>query len=159
MSGESTLNIFFDIDYTIIETDQGTIRPGVIEVFERLGADGHTVYIWSGMGARTEEVTALGLDHLVSGVFQKPWENYQRNVGRMVAEGEIPVPPDLVVDDTAAVVRAFGGILIGHYGSKSPPGDQWMERVYRIIGEYAVDGHSPDPAFTPVTRFGEDGLE
>jgi len=148
------MNIFFDVDYTIIETDDGTIRPGVLEVFEKLGADGHAVYVWSGMGARTEEVSALGLGHLVSGVFQKPWENYERNVAGMLERGEIPVSPDLVVDDTAAVVRALGGILVQQYGSKSPVGDEWMERVYRIIREYHTGGSSPDPAFRPVNRPG-----
>ena len=139
------------MDYTIIETDNGTLRPGVREVFERLEADGHTIYIWSGMGARVDEVKSLGLHDLVGGVFPKPWEDYETAVQDMLMRQEIPVMPDLVVDDTASIVKALGGIVIRHYGALSPPGDQWMERVYRIIREYATDGYSNDPAFLPLS--------
>ena len=156
------LNIFFDMDYTILEIDYGTLRPGVKQLFERLQADGHTVYIWSAMGARPEEIRALGLQDLVGGVFDKPWENYERSLRGMLAREEIPVRPDLVVDDTAAIVRVFGGIVVQQYGALSadavaarisgaaatgPANDQEMERVYRIIHEYTVNGYSRHPAF------------
>ena len=141
------LNIFFDIDYTIIETDYGSLRPGVRAVFEKLKAIDHTLYIWSGIGARVDEVKALGLSDLVSGVFAKPWENYERSVQDMLARKEIPVRPDLVVDDTAEIVRALGGIVVAQYGAIGCEDDQEMERVYRIIHEYTVDGYSRHPAF------------
>jgi hypothetical protein len=131
------MNIFFDMDYTILEIDNGTLRPFVRDVFERLSADGHTLYIWSGVGARTDEVVALGLHDLIGGVFPKPWENYTRTVDEMLIRGEIPVRPDIVVDDTAAIVRELGGIVVRPYGSMSAPGDEEMERVYRAICELA----------------------
>ena len=145
------MHIFFDIDYTILETDYGTLRPGVRDVFEKLGTDGHTVYIWSGIGARTEEVKALGLYDLVGGVFPKPWENYEISVDNMLAKKEIPVRPDLVVDDTAAIVRALGGIVVAQYGAIGCANDQEMERVYRIIKEYTVNGYSRHPAFRKLS--------
>lgn len=145
------MHIFFDVDYTILEIDYGTLRPGVKDVFEKLVMDGHTVYVWSGVGARVEEVKALGLQDLVGGVFEKPWENYERVVEDMLTRGEIPVLPDLVVDDTAAIVRALGGILVRPYGSKGPRNDREMELVYRIIMEYTSDGHSSHPAFRPLS--------
>ena len=145
------MNIFFDMDYTILEIDNGTLRPFVREVFERLSADGHSLYIWSGMGARTDEVIALGLRDLVSGVFPKPWEDYEHTVDEMLSNGEIPVRPDIVVDDTTAIVRALGGIVVWPYGSKSAPGDQEMERVYRIVCELTSDGYSPDPGFLELS--------
>lgn len=141
------MNIFFDMDYTILEIDNGTLRPFVREVFERLSADGHTLYIWSGVGARTDEVIALGLRDLVSGVFPKPWENYECTVDEMLTNGEIPVRPDIVVDDTSAIVRALGGIVVRPYGSLSAPGDHEMKRVYRIVCAFTSDGYSPDPGF------------
>ena len=149
------LNIFFDIDYTILETDNGTLRPGVNKLFEGLRADGHDVYIWSAMGARPEEIQELGLHHLVSGVFVKPWEHYERALRDMLARNEIPVRPDLVVDDTAAVVRAYGGIVVQHYGAIGPPNDQEMDRVYRIIHEYSVNGYSRHPAFRHLSHRAE----
>lgn len=141
------MHIFFDIDYTIMEIDYGTLRPGVRDVFEKLRADGHIVYIWSGIGARADEVKALGLHDLVSGVFPKPWENYRRTVDEMLMREELPVRPDLVIDDTAAIVRELGGILVQQYGAMGPAEDTEMERVYRIIHEYTVNGYSRHPAF------------
>jgi hypothetical protein len=134
------MNIFFDMDYTILEIDNGTLRPLVREVFEALAAEGHTLYVWSGVGARTDEVTALGLADLVSGVFPKPWEEYERTVEEMLTLGIIPVRPDIVVDDTAAIVRALGGIVVSAYGSLSRPGDTEMERVYSLIRELGAPG-------------------
>lgn len=141
------MNVFFDMDYTIIETDNGTLRPGVVELFQRLVTDGHSIYIWSGMGARTEEVIALGLHEMVEGVFRKPWEKYEETVWEMLNTDEIPVRPDLVVDDTAAIVRVFGGIVVRHYGSLSPPSDREMDHVYRVICEFSNHGTSVDPRF------------
>lgn len=141
------MNIFFDIDYTILEIDNGTLRPGVKRTFEQLRADGHTLFIWSGVGARTEEVKALGLYELVSGVFAKPWEKYEQTVDDMLSSGEIPVRPDLVVDDTAALVRALGGIVVSQYGSLSPASDREMDRVYRIVHELTSQGATIDPAY------------
>ncbi len=150
------MNIFFDMDYTIIEIDFGGLRPGVKEVFERLRAEGHTLYIWSGAGIRTEEVELLGLQDTVSGVFQKPWERYEKAVNDMLTRNEIPVLPDLVVDDTSAIVTALGGVVVQPYGVRIH-NDHDMEQVYRIISEYASDGHSIDSAFRPKPPYAAHG--
>ena len=144
------MNIFFDMDYMIREEviDGGNLRPGVKEVFERLKTEGHSVYIWSGLGARMEEVKLLGLQDMVDGVFQKPVERFETAVKDMLSRKQIPVLPDLVVDDSAAIVTVLGGILVRPYGARIR-NDQEMERVYRIIRECASDGHSSDSAFRP----------
>ena len=41
------------------------------ELFERLRADGHTVYLWSGIGACDDIVRANGLEELVAGCYEK----------------------------------------------------------------------------------------
>ena len=56
--------------------------------------------------------------------------------------------PDLVVDDTSAIVTALGGVVVKPYGVRIH-NDQDMERVYRIISEYASVGHSLDSTFRP----------
>lgn len=143
------MNLFFDVDYTIFSVDSETLRPGVKEVFERLRDDGHTIYIWSGAGIRTEEVELFGLQDIVSGVFEKPTERYEKVVHDMLIRKQIPVLPDLVVDDSAPIVRALGGILVPPFGAKVHD-DRHMERVYRIIYDYASNGHSRNEAFRPV---------
>ena len=49
------MNIFFDVDYTILSMD-GSLRPDTVGVFEQIIKDGHTIYIWSGQGLRWTEV-------------------------------------------------------------------------------------------------------
>ena len=46
------------MDYTLIGLT-GTLRPLVTETFEQLIDDGHTLYIWSGLGNRSSEVEKL----------------------------------------------------------------------------------------------------
>jgi hydroxymethylpyrimidine pyrophosphatase-like HAD family hydrolase len=47
------MNIFFDVDETIVGYD-GSLRPLVHETFKALLEEGHRIYIWSGV--RTPEM-------------------------------------------------------------------------------------------------------
>jgi hypothetical protein len=123
------MNIFFDVDHTIIDSDN-RLRPGVRELFARLCADGHAVYLWSGIGARTEVVEANGLGDLVAGCYDKPLYQYERMLGPL----GIPVRPDFVVDDHPHLVHAFGGCVVSRY-LREDPDDVEMERVSEEIGK------------------------
>ena len=140
------LNIFFDVDYTILAMD-GSLRPGTREVFKRLTDDGHVIFIWSGTGIRTAEVKRHCLEEYVTDVFKKPLENFETGL----RDFEITVEPDLVIDDYPQIVSAFGGILIRPYFFRASD-DKEMERAYRIITDYASNGTSEDSAFRPKTN-------
>lgn len=126
------MNIFFDVDHTIIDSDN-RLRPGVRELFERLQMDGHIVYLWSGIGVRTEIVEAYELGALVAACYDKPLYQYER----MLAPLGIPVRPDFVVDDHPHLVHAFGGCVVSRYLA-ADPADREMERVYAEIGRAAA---------------------
>jgi phosphoglycolate phosphatase-like HAD superfamily hydrolase len=131
------MHIFFDVDHTIIDSDN-RLRPGVRELFERLQGDGHSVYLWSGIGVRTEIVEAYGLGALVVGCYDKPLYQYER----MLAPLGIPVRPDFVVDDHPHLVHAFGGCVVSRYLAPDPA-DREMERVYAEIGRAAARRPAP----------------
>jgi len=118
------VNIFFDVDHTIIDNDN-RLRPGVRELFERLRAGGHVIYLWSGIGARWEVVRAHRLEHLVARCFDKPLYHYEA----MLAPLGIDVRPEFVVDDHPHLVHVFGGCVVAPYRSPSDA-DAEMERVY-----------------------------
>ena len=126
------MNIFFDVDHTIIDSDN-RLRPGVRALFERLCAHGHTLYLWSGIGARWEIVRDNGLEELVAGCYDKPLYQYER----MLAPLGIPVRPDFVVDDHPHLVHAFGGCVVRSY-LKPDPADREMERVAAEIERAAA---------------------
>jgi hypothetical protein len=118
------VNIFFDVDFTLITWDN-RLRPHVHDVFQQFIDDGHTVYLWSGMGERWEVVRENGLDELVAGCFEKP---LYRHVERLEAMG-VTVWPDFVIDDYPEPVEVFGGVQV------TPPvspltNDREMWRVY-----------------------------
>ena len=140
------MNIFFDMDYTLLGVD-GTLRPGAREVMQRLKEDGHTLYVWSGNGIRWLEVRRHGLESLVSDCFLKPLDNIANAVEQM----ELPVKPDLVIDDYLEVPAALGGIWVRPYYFPNSS-DNEMERVYRIITEYMKNGHSEDSRFRPKAK-------
>ena len=139
------MNIFFDMDYTLVAAD-GTLRPGVREVFDKLKAAGHDIYVWSGMGAREWQIKELGLAAMVSGTFAKPLDRFQEALRGMLQSSHVPAPPDLVIDDYPEIVAALGGIVIRPYMHPNPD-DGEMERVYKIIQQYALQGHSSDDSF------------
>ena len=132
------MNIFFDVDYTILGLDD-SLRPGTRETFQRLIEDGHRIYIWSGVGLRWEVVRRHDLEEFVSGVFEKPIHHYEERLSEL----GVPMMPDFVIDDYPEVVAAFGGVWVPPYFFKRSP-DAQMDRIYKIITEYVEQGRSDD---------------
>ncbi|MQF82951.1 hypothetical protein FIM02_02180 [SAR202 cluster bacterium AD-802-E10_MRT_200m] len=150
MANRPKLHIYFDMDYTLIGIS-GDLRPGVKRNFKKLKRAGHLLYIWSGVGIRSREVTQLGLACYVVGVFEKPTQDYQHQVQNMIKRGEIPVLPDLVIDDYPEIVSALGGIVIKPY-LRSDHNDNEMDKMQNIISEYHQTGHCDNSAFRPLHR-------
>jgi haloacid dehalogenase-like hydrolase len=137
------LNVFFDVDYTILSYDNG-IRPGTHEVFARLVSDGHQIYIWSGQGLRWAEINEHKLADSVTDVFNKPTWNY---VARLKELG-VRVVPDFVVDDYPEIVEAFGGFCVKEFFRKRHADDE-MYAAYKAICEHAQSGTSSHPSYRP----------
>lgn len=126
------MNIFFDVDYTLITWDY-RLRPHVREVFKQLRNDGHVIYLWSGMGRRWEVVERFALHDLVETCHAKPiYDHHAR-----LAELGIDVFPDFVIDDHVEVVNAFGGYHIPEPGDPLDA-DEEMLRVYAAIQQFAL---------------------
>lgn len=121
------VNIYFDIDYTLIAYT-GELRPLARQTLERLNEDGHTLYIWSGVGVRTEEVKRLGLFDLVVDVLEKPTEKFEERLSEL----GVTVRPDAVVDDHPEIVQHFGGVKVRPYFWPSES-DRELERVYEEL--------------------------
>ncbi len=135
------MNIFFDMDYTLLGLDN-TLRPNAREVLQRLKDDGHTLYVWSGVGIRWPEVKQHNLEPFITDCFVKPIKNYVEETER----ANLPVKPDLVIDDYPEVPTALGGIWVRPYFFNTVA-DNEMERVYTIIQDFARDGYSNDSNF------------
>lgn len=125
------MNIFFDVDYTLLGVD-GSIRPGTHDIMKRLKADGHTIYVWSGVGIRWTEVRRNGLEGFVTDCFEKPIEHLE------AAFKDLPVPvkPDFVIDDHPGIPAVFGGVWVRPYLGAGGI-DNELQRVYDVITAYA----------------------
>ena len=132
------MKIFFDVDYTILGLDD-TLRPGTKETLQKLNDDKHQVYIWSGMGERWEVVEKHQLTPWVSGVYEKPTHHFHERLDEL----GVPFEPEFVIDDYPEVVAAFGGVWVPPYFFKRSF-DEEMERVYRIVCDFAATGSSDD---------------
>ncbi len=142
------MRLFFDMDNTLIG-DRGQLRPLVREVFERLTAEGHDIYIWSGIGLRWREVREHALDPYVLDCYYKPIEGWEALQAEQAALREFE--PDLVIDDIPAFVEEYGGIVVRPYFWERAD-DREMERVHRIVQDVAATGSSSDRAFRPGWR-------
>jgi len=131
------MNVFFDVDYTLITWDY-RLRPHVREVFTRLREDGHTIYIWSGVGKRWEVVKRFELHDLIETCYDKPLYNHHARLSEL----GIPVVPDFVIDDHAEVVHAFGGYHIPEPRHPLDADDE-MLRVYEAIRAHALTLSEP----------------
>jgi hypothetical protein len=115
------VNVFFDVDCTILGYDL-SLRPHTRDVFERLIADGHTIYIWSGVGLRTDDIQQAGLEALVSGIYVKPLSEFVAALERH----SIPVQPDFVIDDYPLIVEHYGGFHVKRYEWANEPDDELL---------------------------------
>ena len=130
------LNVFFDVDNTLIMWD-GVVRNHIREVFEALKENGHEIYIWSGVGIREWDMKRNNLDSYVTDYFVKPLEQHH---AQLEALG-VPMVPDFVIDDHRSVVDAFGGY---HISDEAGPDDREMLEVLARINAFALLDHDPD---------------
>ncbi len=135
------MNIFFDMDYTLLGWDN-TLRPNTREVMQRLKDDGHTLYVWSGVGIRWAEVREHKLEPFITDCFRKPITDFVGAVER----ANLPVKPDFVIDDYPDVPTALGGMFVQPYFNNSSA-DNEMERLYTIIQDCVRDGYSNDESY------------
>ena len=96
------MKIFFDVDLTLINTDEGkwTLRPGAIEVLTRFKDQNHEVYLWSASGFEHCQRFAktYGCENLITDYFDK--------------EPGVAVKPDCVVDDDEYLVEKWHGVHV-----------------------------------------------
>ena len=138
------MNVFFDCDYTILAMD-GSLRPGTRDVFSSLIADGHQVFIWSGVGLRSDDMNRLDLMDLVSGIFVKPITDFEKGLERFGVRPR----PDFVIDDHREIVETFGGVHIEPYYFRSAE-DGHMNELYNAIVQYHSTGACDHRGFKPV---------
>ncbi|MCH8189975.1 MAG: hypothetical protein IIC80_01330 [Chloroflexi bacterium] len=118
------MNVFFDVDYTLI-ADDGSLRPHVHEVFQKIKDDGHDIYIWSGVGIRWEVVNRHNLRQYIETCYLKPLSDYKETL----IELGVDVMPDFVIDDHSGVPLAFGGVVVRPYYTRNET-DEELLRVY-----------------------------
>jgi hypothetical protein len=121
------MNIFFDVDNTILG-DDGSLRRHADIVFARLVSDGHRLYVWSGVGLRWAVVQAHGLAPYVTECFEKPTTRHRERLEPL----GVTLVPDFVVDDFADIVSVFGGVAVKPY-HRAANGDDELQTVYDVI--------------------------
>jgi FMN phosphatase YigB (HAD superfamily) len=124
--GRRSLNVFFDVDNTLIMWN-GKLRNHTEHVFQQLKDAGHTIYVWSGVGIRRWDMKRHDLDKYVTDYFIKPLEKLD-SLG-------VPMIPDYVIDDHKTVVDAFGGY---HIPDMAKPDDEELLKVLAEIMEMAA---------------------
>jgi len=137
------MRIFFDVDYTILGADY-SLRPGTHHTFERLIDDGHEIHVWSGEGLRHAVLANHDLTHFVTGVYEKPIQNYLGRLGEL----GVDVMPDFVIDDYNEIVTIFGGYYATEY-YRHRDDDTEMQEIYRCIAEVSASGASTSRRWRP----------
>lgn len=112
------MNVFFDVQGTLVA--EGVSRPHAREVFTKLSASGHDIYLWSSAGAGYAASAAelLGVEDLIFGCFSKL--------------APPPVSVDFAVDDLPDLVEYYGGYAIAPFDGG--PNDRELWRVVEALG-------------------------
>jgi len=116
------LNIFFDVDQTLVFIDQHTnaLRPGAHEAMRRLKEAGHGVFVWSAAGmAHVERVVRLhGLEEWVDGMFDK--------------DPRVRPYPDFIIDDDWYLVEKYGGHCVSQYRAIDPEDREFENALLKL---------------------------
>ncbi|MBI4233244.1 MAG: HAD family hydrolase [Chloroflexi bacterium] len=122
------MRIFFDVDLTLLYSvgNSWALRPGVREVFSRVRALGHTIYLWSATGKPHAErlVRTYGLEAWVEECLDK--------------DSDCPVKPDMIVDDDRYLVEKYSGVWVKPYRDPDPSDRE----LFRVLE--ALDGKGPE---------------
>ena len=107
------MNIFFDVDGTIVHWvgDEAFLRKGVRQALSAIRDDGHTIFLWSGVGKRWEIVNRFALHPWITGCYCKP----KFDPAARLAEFGVDINPDFVIDDYPEIVADFEGVVIGTF--------------------------------------------
>lgn len=130
---EARLNIFFDVDLTIVSPFL-ELRPQVREVFGLLRQAGHRLYLWSAGGKSYTEFVAdrLQLRELVEECLSK--------------RDPVEVAPDYCVDDMPEYVAPLG-YQVRPYVSGSHQDLEMLDVLRHILavthGSSPGEGHLP----------------
>lgn len=131
------MNIYFDVDFTLIDADDG-LRPGAREALAALDGDGHRLFLWSGLGPRWEIVERHRLGEWIEDCFDKPLYRHRE----MLAPMGITAEPDFAVDDHPHLPHIFGGCVVSAY-RRPDPRDREMARVVAEVTARASLSEEP----------------
>ena len=134
------MNIFFDVDDTIMSSQTGALRPLVAEVFRDLVADGHRIYIWSAVGVRWIALDRHELRQYVTECYPKPIGKFRESLDLL----GIRADPEFVVDDYPELVEFFGGYRIPPYVFDDP-GDREMATVLERVRKATLRARGAGP--------------
>ena len=141
------MNIYFDTDYTIIAVD-GSLRPGVTNLFSSLTDSGDQIFIWSGNGVRWKDIDRYNLRSFVTECLEKPVSNYNTEIEKIPETSK----PDIVIDDNLEIVAALGGIWVNRY--YFPNNDDFeLDHVATVIEEIKSSGTSQDQRYRPSSKY------
>ncbi|MEE8436563.1 MAG: DUF705 domain-containing protein [bacterium] len=133
------MRIVFDMDNTLVDELGATLRPGIVELLERLKAEKHTLILWTS-SAKWRATTILK-DHGLSRFFSETRfrENYDPdNTGRPKDIRE--VKGDILIDDDPkliAYLKTIGkpGFLISAFRQGVTPDPEELHRLYQAIAK------------------------
>jgi hypothetical protein len=116
------LNIFFDVDHTLVFIDQHTnaLRPRAHDAMRLLKDAGHNVYVWSAGGKEYVERTVRMHDLVawVDGCFDK--------------DPKVQPRPDFIIDDDWYLVQKYGGHLVSQYKAVNDDDRELLEAIERV---------------------------
>jgi HAD superfamily phosphatase (TIGR01681 family) len=131
------MNIVFDMDNTLTDEFGSSVRPGIIQLLDKLKKEGHVLMLWTN-SVKSRAVDIL-LEHGLRSYFSKFIfrEDYDpKNLG---ARKDIrKINGDVLIDDDPAEIEFMKkinkrGVLVTSYrkGKSVDKGD--IERIYRTI--------------------------
>jgi len=129
------MNIFFDIDDTLIAPGTRKLRPWSQWCVKHLRDAGHIIYLWSHGGKKNCKDVAIKLQVPPSKCFAKPgWDNFENHKHIIDNLGAL-ISIDLCIDDDPQDMPAFypGMTVLPYCADFTPEQDKEMLRVLDSI--------------------------
>ena len=131
------MKIVFDLDNTLVDELGSTVRPGIIELMNRLQNEDHDLILWT--NSRKNRARQILLDHNLkqyfsSFIFREDYDPQEKGLFKDIRK----IHGDFLIDDDPEEIKYIKsikkkGFLVKSYRKNQKPDPGELDELYRCI--------------------------
>ncbi len=129
--------IVFDMDNTLVDEMGATLRPGILDLLQKLRADNHELKLWT--NSKKDRANSILQEHKLKSyfsefVFRENYDPEEKGIRKDIRK----INGDFLIDDDPEEIQYIksikkNGFLISSFRRDSKVKEQELNEVYNLI--------------------------